>query len=293
MIVVLGATGNVGTNVINELKAHKTSILAVTHDQSKVIELEAAGVEVAVVDVCDSRRVNELFKRARRAFLLVPPAPPTSDTNAEELKAAGSISKALEGVRLEKVVVASTYGAQQGDGVGDLSVLYDFERLVQAAGFATAINRGAYYYTNLDMLIEPAREGKLPAPFPADMILPMVSPIDLGRAAAARLLSPVEDIGVVHVEGPSRHTFAEVAAYFGKALAKVVTVETTPRDEIEESFRRLGFSRRAAASYARMTKATMDGPDLPSNPLRGSICLDDHIARLVASADEPAQKAGT
>lgn len=53
----------------------------------------------------------------------------------------------------------STYGAMEGDGIGDLTVLYESERLAEASAVPAGINRAAYFYTNLDMLLEPARQG--------------------------------------------------------------------------------------------------------------------------------------
>ncbi len=159
--------------------------------------------------------IRSILQKGRRAFLLNPPADIKGDTNAEELKTARSIAAALEGSGLEKLVVASTYGALDGAGIGDLSVLYEFERLVKASGIPAAINRGAYYFTNLDMLLQPAKEtGRLLTPFPEDMKMPMVSPRDLGEAAAARLKSPIDDVGIDHVEGPERYSFADVAKAF-------------------------------------------------------------------------------
>jgi hypothetical protein len=55
------------------------------------------------------------------------PAKPSTDTVAEEQKTLSSILKALENSGIEKVVAESTYGAQPGEGVGDLGVLYDME----------------------------------------------------------------------------------------------------------------------------------------------------------------------
>jgi uncharacterized protein YbjT (DUF2867 family) len=91
-------------------------------------------------------------------------------------------------------------------------VLYDFEQMVEASGVPTTINRGAYYYTNLDPLFATARQGQIATPFPGELVMPMVSPADLGTAAAERLLSPVDDIGVQYVEGPERVTFSQVAS---------------------------------------------------------------------------------
>lgn len=172
------------------------------------------------------------------------------------------------------------HGAQPGEGIGDLSVLFDFEQQAEASGVPTAINRAAYYYTNLDMLLEPAREGVLQTPFPGDMRLPMVSPVDIAKAAASRLLSKSDDVGIRYVEGPRRYTFDDVAIAFSTALGRPVRLETIPRDKWEESFRALGFSPQAARAYARMTAATVDGPHLPADPLRGDVALLDHIRSL-------------
>ncbi|WP_240233293.1 hypothetical protein [Devosia lacusdianchii] len=137
----------------------------------------------------------------------------------------------MDGSGLEKVVLASTYGAQEGDGIGDLSVLYKLERLVEASGIPTAINRAAYYFTNLNMLLEPAKEGWLPTAFPDDLEIPMVAPSDLGAAAARRLMGPVDDVGIQYVQGPERYTFTDVAGAFPTSVGKPVAVQTTPRDE--------------------------------------------------------------
>ncbi|WP_234839172.1 hypothetical protein [Sinorhizobium medicae] len=50
----------------------------------------------------------------------------------------------------------STYSAMEGDGIGDLTVLYKFERLAEAGGIPAAINRAA------EMLLESARQCMIP-----------------------------------------------------------------------------------------------------------------------------------
>ena len=282
MYVVLGATGNIGSQVVESLKSKGQTVIAVAHDQMKASALTDGNVEGVSVDIANADALRDVLRRGSRAFLLNPPAAPTMDTNAEELRTARAIAKAVEGSGLEKVVVASTYGARQGERIGDLSVLWEFERMIEKAGVPTAVNRGAYYYTNLDMLIEPAKSGDLPTPFPADFVLPMVSPIDLGKAAASRLMSPVGAVGLEFVEGPKRYAFADVAAILSKVLGRDVRVNNIARDQIEASYREQGFSERAAEAYTRMTKATLDGPEFPANAVRGMVTLEEHITSLPA-----------
>ncbi len=279
--VVLGAGGHVGSAVLENLD-DGARVLAVVHNPEKGRSLSGKRVEPVVVDVADTAALGSVFRNARRAFLLNPPALPTTDTDAEELGTARSIASALQGSGLEKVVLASTYGAQPGDGIGDLSVLHEFEQLVEATGIPAAINRGPYYFTNLDMLVEQARRGGIRTAFPAGMEIPMVAPSDLGRAAAARLTSGLDDLGIRYVEGPRRYSFIDVGAAFSDALGNVVTVEEIPRGQIEASFRQAGFSPPAARSFTRMTEMSIDGGfQLPADPQRGVVTLEDYVRSLV------------
>jgi uncharacterized protein YbjT (DUF2867 family) len=279
--VILGATGHIGSEVVATLKSPGEKIIAVAHDEEKASSLTSDLVDGVAVDIADPGALRRVLTRGRRAFLLNPPADPSMDTDAEELRTARSIATAVEGSGLEKVVVASTYGAQPGDAVGDLSVLWEFERLVAATGVPMAVNRAAYYFTNLAMLIEPARAGELPTPFPGDLVLPMVSPIDLGTFAAVRLASPIEDTGVQYVEGPERYTFSDVASELTNSLGRPVSLKRIPRNGIEASYREHGFCGAAAHAFERMTLATLDGPELPTAPLRGDVTLKKYLASVV------------
>jgi uncharacterized protein YbjT (DUF2867 family) len=253
----------------------------VVHSAEKAAQLQSPSVEPVICNVLDSEALRETFGRGKRAFLLNPPGNVGGDTNADEMASSRSITDALQRSGLEKIVVASTYGARPGDGIGDLTTLHDLEQRARASGIPTAINRGAYYFTNLDMLMEPAREGVVPTAFPADLKLPMVAPADLGQFAAERLASGIDDVGIAFIEGPERYSFNDVAAAFARHLGRDVSVQTTPRERWEESFRAVGFSVEAAQAFVRMTAATIEGTDDPEAPRRGSVTLDSYVADLV------------
>jgi uncharacterized protein YbjT (DUF2867 family) len=110
----------------------------------------------------------------------------------------------------------------------------------------------------------------------------MVSPNDLGKAAASRLTSPVGDVGLEFVEGPKRYSFADVAAILSQVLGRDVRLKNIARDQIEASYREQGFSEPAAEAYTRMTRATLDGPEFPANAVRGMVTLEEHITSLPA-----------
>jgi uncharacterized protein YbjT (DUF2867 family) len=285
MFIIMGANGHVGSAVARTLMERNQPVTVVTHDEKHGARWHAQGVEVAVADVNDPASLRRAFARGRRAFLLNPPADVKTDTDKVERASVAGILAALDGSELEKVVAESTAGAEPGERVGDSSVLWELEQGLRNRPIPAAINRAPFYMSNWDELLEPAREtGKLPTMLPADLKLPMAAPDDLGRIAADRLMSGLDDIGIRYVEGPSRYSPADVADAFSKLLQKPVEVEVTPREGWRAGYRAIGFSEPAAQAYARMTAAALDrGFDHIANPIRGRITLQAYLDGLTKS----------
>ena len=282
MYVILGATGHVGSAAADALVRARKPVIVVSRDEQKAASWRSRGTDAAVLDVTDVDALRSVLKRGRRAFLLNPPASPSTNTDEAERHTFMSIVRALEGSDLEKVVVESTYGAQPGDRIGDLSVLFEFEQALSRQPIPVTILRAAYYMSNWDASLDAAKQGILSTMYPADLAIPMVAPSDLGVAAARLLQEDANQTGIHYVEGPARYSSNDVAAAFGKALGRHVATTVVPREEWEAAYRSLGFSQAAAFAYARMTAATVDGTfDLPAEPERGSTSLEAYIAALV------------
>lgn len=289
MFVVLGATGHVGSAVANALLEAGEAVTVVSHSEDKTASWKARGAEVAVADVGDPGKLREVFRGAKRAFLLNPPADTSTDTDVEEHRTAAAIVAALDGSGLEKVLAQSAYGAQPGERIGDLSVLFDFEQALLRQPIPVTVVRGGYYMSNWDALLAPAREGTLPTMYPADLKIPMVAPVDLGAAAARFLLEPPKVTGTRYVEGPERYSSRDAAEAFSKALGRPVELSVTPREQWEAAYRKLRFSAPAAGAYTRMTEVSVDGGfQMPEAFERGSVTLTAYISELVSrSASAP------
>jgi uncharacterized protein YbjT (DUF2867 family) len=282
MHVILGATGHVGSAVAMALLDQREAVTVVTRDERRAEPYTRRGAMAAVADVHDTEALRAVLARGRSAFLLMPPADPSTDTVAEERRTVSSIARALEGASLQKVVVQSTHGAQPGEGIGDLGVLYEFEQAVLAVGLRTSIVRAAYYMSNWDSALGTARdEGVVHTFFPPDFSLPMVPPADVGRVAARLLADEFEHTGVRYVEGPTEYSAADVAGAFARALGRDVRAVETPRAQWMATFQSLGFSPAAAGSYARMTALTLQGAERPAAPERGATTLTEYIGTLV------------
>lgn len=286
MFVVMGATGHLGSVIVDTLLDRGAPVLGLVHSPDKVAEIEGKGAEAAVVDAHDPAVLRAAFSRGRRAFLLNPPADPATDTDTEETATARAILQALDGSNLEKVVAASTMGAAAGEALrprtGDSSILYEFEQGLAAQPIPAAINRGAYYLSNFDPQLDQIRQtGELRTMYPADFRLPMVAPRDLGLAAARRLTSGLDDVGIIAIEAPVRPSWNDVAAAFGEALHRDVRVVTAQREDWIEVFEAQGFSAPAADAYARMTAMALDGQVTRQDETeKGEITVEAYIRAL-------------
>ena len=240
---------------------------------------------VALADVHDVPALRKVFQQGTRLFLLNPSAAPSTDTDAEERATVKSIMEALQGTQLEKIVAESTYGAQPVQRAGDLGILYDMEKALEAQPIPFSVIRAAYYMSNWDAALKTARdEGVIDSMFPQDFKLPMVAPKDLGELAARLMTEPAEKTGLFYAEGPEPYTPGDVATAFSEALNKSVAVRVTPREKWEEAFKAMGFSTAAAKSHAAMTALTRDHPYFDDAPVRGRTSLRAYVRALVSGS---------
>ena len=281
MFIILGGTGHVGSAVAAALIERGADLTIVGRDVGHMPDAVAGRARFAECDLLDRDRLHAILRGGRRAFLLNPPGDPTGDSNSAEQATIAAILAAMDGAGLELAVAQSTYGARPGPPCGDLTTLHALEQGLANQTIPAQVIRAAYHYSNWDFALAEARTGRLTSLMPADLALPMVSPLDIGRAAAEALTGPAV-AGLTHAEGPHRLTPRDVAAAFGRALGHDVAVAEIPRRDWQDWFRQAGFSQGAAKSYGCMTAATVDTADSwPRDPLRGSVTIDEHIAALL------------
>ena len=166
MHIILGGTGRVGSAVARTLLQRGEPVTVVGRDPAKASAWEAQGARFAAVDLTDATALRTVLRTGTTAYLLNPPAEPTTDTDAVESASAAAIVAALDGSGLTRVVGHSSAGARPGEALGDSSVLWDFEQALHAQPIPAAILRAAYYYTNLDAQLPAVRQETFTRPSP-------------------------------------------------------------------------------------------------------------------------------
>lgn len=285
MHIIMGGTGHVGSETAKALLQAGEAVGIITRDAGGADALRDAGAEIIEANVDDVASLRAAFRRGRGAFLLNPPSDTSKDSDTIERRQVANILAALDGSGLEKLVAESVGAARAGDRIGDLSVLWELQEGLAKQPIPASINGAGYYLSNWDAQLESVRKtGRLATMFPAHLKLPLVAPADLGRAAAERLMSSIDDVGIRFIVGPEHYSSQQVADAFARALGRDVELDVTPPGQLEAAFRELGFSNLSAQSYARMTRAAIEqAGDTALEVWRGEVTLDAYIDALVAS----------
>jgi uncharacterized protein YbjT (DUF2867 family) len=281
MHIITGGTGQIGSVLAEALLKKGEPVTIVSRSSKAAAEWKAKGARFAVADIYDTDALHGIFKTGKSIFLLNPPADPMTDTTVQERKTVASLLAALKHTKVEKVVAASTLGAQPGDNIGDLGVLYELEQGVANLSFPYGIIRSGYYMSNwAQSLPSVKKSGELISFLPADLKIPMVSPQDIGELAA-RLMTEKNVPELTAIQGPELYSPQDVATAFSRVFEKQVTVKVIPQEDWVAAFKSAGFSDKAAVSYANMTKITVQHLEIPKDFVKGKTSLQEYINNLV------------
>ncbi|MER9654786.1 NmrA/HSCARG family protein [Mesorhizobium sp. M0152] len=217
-ILVTGATGTVGRNVVDHLIKRGADVRALVRDPSKANL--PAGVTVAQGDLLDVDALRTAFSGVSTLFLLNAVVPD------EFTQALIALNLARE-AGIERIVYLSVLHSDVYANVPHFAGKFSVERMLEQMGFNATILRPAYFINN-DHTVKDVVLGHGVYPMPiGDKGLAMVDARDLGEIAAIELVRreqaneplPLERINVV---GPDTLTGTDVAAIWSEALGRAI-----------------------------------------------------------------------
>ncbi|KQV55998.1 MULTISPECIES: SDR family oxidoreductase [unclassified Caulobacter] len=217
-ILVTGATGRVGRQVVQQLVARDAAVRVLVRDPSKADF--PAGVEVVQGDLLDIDSLRAAFTGVRTLFLL-------NAVAADEFTQALITLNIARESGVERVVYLSVIHADRFVNVPHFAVKSGAERMIQQMGFSATILRPAYFIDN-DLTIKDVilNYGVYPMPVGGKGVA-MVDARDIAEVAAIELIRrdqapgklPIETINLV---GPDTLTGTAVAAIWSDVLGRPV-----------------------------------------------------------------------
>ncbi|HPD75610.1 MAG TPA: NAD(P)H-binding protein [Methanoregulaceae archaeon] len=263
MHIILGAAGQVGSQVVRNLHRNGEPVTAVIRNKASAVPCD--GIETRVADLSDGPALKEIFREGRTVFLLTPENPSSGDVIGGTKKILANYHDAIRDSGIRKIVGLSSMGAQHPAGTGNLVMSYLLEHAFPDIPVQQVFIRPAYYYSNWLGFAAIAQEtGVLPSFLPVNLKIPMTAPPDVAGFIAS-VLTDTRNTGngTFEIAGPTLYSPSDVAIVFGELFKKQVTAHQIPPEQWKESLLRVGFSDNASDNLILMTQAVIDGRARP------------------------------
>jgi uncharacterized protein YbjT (DUF2867 family) len=217
-ILVTGATGTIGRNVVDQLVQRGAKVRALVRNPAKASF--ADGVDVVQGDLLDVDSLRGAFDGVSALFLL------NAVTPDEFTQALIALNLARE-AGVERVVYLSVIHSDVYVNVPHFAGKFGVERMIEQMGFSATILRPAYFMSN-DLTVKDVVTGYGMYPMPlGGKGIAMVDVRDIGEIAAIELIHraratqplPIERINLV---GPQTLTGADVAAIWSDVLDRPI-----------------------------------------------------------------------
>ncbi|MFD4696499.1 SDR family oxidoreductase [Streptomyces niveus] len=266
MIVVTGATGNIGRPLTQALAEAGEQVTAVSRHTAAVPD----GVRHMVADLAEPAGLRPALDGAKALFLLL-----SGDLHATGAAPADIIGEAASaGVR--RVVLLSTLGVVTRPFGQTRIAMRELEDTLRESGLEWAILRPGGFASNALWWAESVRARQVvAAPF-GDIGVPVIDPADIAAVAAACLLEDRHTGGAYELTGPEVITPRGQTEAIATALGTPVRFHQLTREEAK-----------AAMSRSMPAELADDTLDILGSPSPAESRVSPDVERILGRAPRP------
>jgi len=234
-ILVTGATGNVGRQVVEHLVKRGADVRALVRDPSKA-EF-AQGVSVVQGDFLDIDSLRNAMSGVSTLFLLNAVVP-------DEFTQALIALNVARSAGIERIVYLSVIHADLYVNVPHFAGKFGVERMIEQMDFNATILRPAYFIQN-DLMVKDVITGYGAYPMPIGLKgLAMIDVRDIAEIAALELLrreQAAEPLALdrINLVGPEKLTGSDIAAIWSDVLARPIQYAGDNIEGFEQNLRQL------------------------------------------------------
>ncbi|MGW4914367.1 NAD(P)H-binding protein [Streptomyces sp. NPDC004270] len=227
MILVTGATGTIGSDVVRQLAERGTKVRALSRDPAKA--RVPAGVEVVRGDYGDPASLDAALAGTTAAFLLRPPGP---DAGEDAALVAAARTAGVE--RLVKLSAIAT-----GDPASGPSTQWhvDGERAVRDSGLAWTVLQPSSFASNTLTWREALRADQPVPNMTGDGASGVIDPRDIAEVAVRALLDAGHAGRTYVLTGPEAITVPDQATVLAEVLGRPIPTRDLSPDETRDFLR--------------------------------------------------------
>lgn len=282
MNIIVGATGQVGSNLISEIKSNGFPVRAVVRNPGK---LSVNNLEIKKADLFNLEQLIKAFKGGTTVFVMTPENPSSKDILGETKQIVENYRQAIQETGIKKVVVLSSIGAHLTGNTGNILMSRILEQGLDNLEAEIIFIRPSYYFSNwLGFLDSVEQFNTLPTFFPENLKIEMNSPVDLAKFIAQIMTDTTssENTRIYELKGPEKYSSLDVAETFSKLFRKKIKTQSIPKDNWIETLLTEGFTENTAINLSDMTQAVIDDrtvPERPNDIITLSTTLEEYMNR--------------
>jgi uncharacterized protein YbjT (DUF2867 family) len=252
-ILITGATGNVGSAVLDNLGSTDANLRALTREESNAKSLRERGVEAVVGDFLEPETLGPALENVSTVFLLTPIHPEQVPQATNVIRAARQSGNDPRIVRLsvhQASREAPTRISRQHAEIED--------ELISSGLPYTLLRPQSYMQNTLATAPTVASEGRIYQPF-EDGRLGMIDARDIGEVAAKVLTEDGHEGRTYTLTGPAAISFYDVAGALGEVLDKEVSYVSITLEKAKEAMLGMGIPEWKADALNEYARAHSEG----------------------------------
>jgi uncharacterized protein YbjT (DUF2867 family) len=244
-ILIVGATGNIGSGVLATLAAQGADVRGLAHSEEGASAIRNTGAQAVVGELTDPGSLDAAFEGIDVAFLL---------TRGEEdqVEMARNAIEAAQRAGVRRIVRLSAFVPEPALETILGRQHYEIEELLKASGIAYTILRPTFFMQNLMGGAQTvASDGVLYLPF-GDGAAGMIDVRDIVDSAVAALTSEGHEGQTYTLTGPASISVHDVAAALTRALGREISYIAVPVDAGVASLVEMGLSPFMADTFGEL-----------------------------------------
>src|SRR5215210_4697430 len=252
-ILITGATGNVGSAVLDNLGTTDGNLRALAHDEAKARSLQDRGVKAVAGDFLEPETLGPALEGVSTVLLITPIHP-------EQVTQASNVIKAAKDSGNDpRIVRISVDQASHEAPIRNSRQHAEIEDELRLSGLPYTLLRPTTFMQNTLVTARTvALEGRIYQPF-KDGKLGMIDARDIGEVAAKVLTEEGHEGEVYTLTGPAAISLYEVAEALCEVLGKEMRYVNISLEDAKRAMLNLGLSEWRADVLVEYAKAHSEG----------------------------------
>jgi uncharacterized protein YbjT (DUF2867 family) len=258
VILVTGATGKVGQEVVRQLAAADAPVRALVRDPARASHIRLPGVEIVVGDLGRPETLPPALADVDRVFLL-------SSADPAQVELQGNLVDAARRAGARHIVKVSVAGGpDSGTQIGRWH--WATEKHIEASGIAFTFLRPNFYMQQL-LMFAPSivATGSFSLPLGAGEIS-MVDAWDVAAVAACSLTQGGHERKIYDLTGPQALSFDAVADELSHATGKKISFVHVPPEYARKQLLASGLPRWLVDDMLILCASVRDGYSTDVSP---------------------------